>query len=47
MILIVIYKDFIAIFNYCVAAKKNEDGSYNVAGKVVFNKDITTPQRLI
>lgn len=28
--------------NY-LAAKKNEDGSYNVAGKVVFNEDITTP----
>lgn len=28
--------------NY-LAAKKNEDGSYNVADKVVFNEDITTP----
>ena len=29
--------------NNFLAAKKNEDGSYNVEGKVVFEKDITTP----
>ena len=29
--------------NNFLAAKKNEDGSYNVKGEVVFEKDITTP----